>query len=77
MVSAGTAPPEEYTWVASKESVEVIIRLLSVDQGPKMTAIYPPYHRATLSSLRGLGKEIWKGVEPKDYIKRLRDEWNH
>lgn len=66
---------EEYTWVASRELIEPIIRLLSVDQGPRMTAIYPPYHRTTLSSLRGLGKEIWKGVDAKTYVNRLRDEW--
>ncbi|MBI4314057.1 MAG: hypothetical protein HY594_04495 [Candidatus Omnitrophica bacterium] len=66
---------EEYVWVASRELVEHIIHLLSVDQGSRMTAVYPLYHQATLSSLRGLGKEIWKGVDAKDYVDRLRDEW--
>ena len=70
------ALPEQYEWVASQDSVEVIVRLLSIDAGPWMTAVYPPYHRYTLGSLRGLGKEIWEGVDPKDYVRRLRDEWN-
>ncbi len=35
----------------------------------------PP--RRSIVGLRGLGKEIWKGVDPKTYIERLRDEWNH
>ena len=25
--------------------------------------------------LRGLGKEIWKGVDPDDYVRRLREGW--
>ena len=66
---------EEYAQVASAELIEGIVRLLSVDSGTKMTAIYPPYHRYTLSSLRGLGKEIWDGVDVRDYVNRLRDEW--
>jgi hypothetical protein len=68
--------PEQYEWVTSQDSVEAIVRLLSIDAGPRMTAIYPPYHRYTLSSLRGLGKEIWEGVDPRGYIRRLRDEWD-
>ena len=26
-------------------------------------------------ALRGLGKEIWKGVDPDDYVRRLREGW--
>jgi hypothetical protein len=25
--------------------------------------------------LDGLGKEIWQGVHPQDYVSNLRDEW--
>ncbi|MCK6554062.1 hypothetical protein L6Q96_05690 [Candidatus Binatia bacterium] len=25
--------------------------------------------------LKGLGKEIWKGVDAQEYVSRLRDEW--
>jgi hypothetical protein len=25
--------------------------------------------------LRGLGKEIWKGVDPDEYVRRLREGW--
>lgn len=68
--------PEQYTSVTSRDLIEGILRLLAVDSGPKMTAIYPPYRRTTLSSLEGLGKEIWEGVDPQQYVDRLRDEWN-
>lgn len=29
----------------------------------------------SLSSLRGLGKEIWADEDPQAYVRRLRDEW--
>ena len=30
-----------------------------------------------LSELRGLGKDIWRGVETQQYIDRMRDEWDN
>jgi len=29
----------------------------------------------SILELHGLGKEIWRGVDPKDYVNNLRDEW--
>jgi hypothetical protein len=29
-----------------------------------------------LSELRGLGKEIWVGVDAQAYINQMRDEWD-
>jgi hypothetical protein len=29
----------------------------------------------SILELHGLGKEIWQGVDPKDYVNNLRDEW--
>jgi hypothetical protein len=29
----------------------------------------------SILELHGLGKEIWQGVDPKEYVKGLRDEW--
>jgi hypothetical protein len=29
-----------------------------------------------LSELRGLGKEIWEGVDAQEYVNQLRDEWD-
>ena len=31
--------------------------------------------RHSILELHGLGKEIWQGVDPRDYVKELRDEW--
>ena len=33
-----------------------------------------PRHR--LSELRGLGKEIWEGIDAQEYVNKLRDEWD-
>lgn len=26
-------------------------------------------------ALRGLGKEVWQGIDPTDYVRRERDAW--
>jgi hypothetical protein len=31
--------------------------------------------RRSILELHGLGKEIWQGVDPRDYVEKLRDEW--
>jgi hypothetical protein len=32
--------------------------------------------RHSLSELRGLGKEIWEGIDAQECVNRLRDEWD-
>jgi hypothetical protein len=29
-----------------------------------------------LTELRGLGKEIWEGIDAQEYVNQLRDEWD-
>ena len=41
-----------------------------------LTEAEPPQKRS-LRELRGLGKEIWAGIDAQDYINRQRDEWDH
>lgn len=38
------------------------------------TAPLKPPHR--LSELRGLGKEIWQGMDAQEYVHSLREEWD-
>lgn len=33
--------------------------------------------RRHLSELRGLGKEIWEGIDAQEYVDQLRGEWDH
>ena len=35
----------------------------------------PPVRKRFLLELRGLGKEIWEGVDPAEYVKQERDSW--
>jgi hypothetical protein len=30
----------------------------------------------SILELRGLGKEIWEGIDPADYIREERDSWD-
>jgi hypothetical protein len=29
-----------------------------------------------ISELKGLGKTIWKGIDPNEYVRKERDSWN-
>jgi hypothetical protein len=31
--------------------------------------------RHSILELHGLGKEIWQGMNPNEYVNKLRDEW--
>lgn len=32
--------------------------------------------KRSLRELRGLGKEIWTGIDAQEYVDQQRDEWN-
>ena len=34
-----------------------------------------PLWMRSLLELRGLGKEIWEGIDPVEYVKQERDSW--
>ena len=34
-----------------------------------------PPHRIT--EMRGLGKDLWRGVDPRDYLNAERDSWDN
>ncbi len=34
-----------------------------------------PPHRIT--EMRGLGKDLWQGVDPRDYLNAERDSWDN
>ena len=35
-----------------------------------------PKRKRQLTELRGLGKEIWAGIDAQEYVNELRDEWD-
>ena len=65
---------EEYQRVTSQQVISEIEKLLMTDAvktGVRSLATGLP----SLLSLRGLGKQIWKGTDVNQYVKKLRDEW--
>jgi hypothetical protein len=47
-----------------KELVKLIIDTLDTSQ------------KRSLKELRGLGKDIWQGIDALEYVARLRREWD-
>jgi hypothetical protein len=52
-----------------KELVKLLIDSLDASEAV-------PYQQRRLSELRGLGKEIWAGIEAQEYVDQLRNEWD-
>lgn len=52
-----------------KELVKLLVDLLDVPEAGTR-------RQRHLSELRGLGKEIWEGIDAQEYINRLRSEWD-
>lgn len=48
---------------------------LSVEVTPEAIILRPRGARAS-ARLRGLGSEVWQGVDPVDYVRQLRQEWD-
>jgi hypothetical protein len=46
-----------------------------MDSLQKECADVPPVRKRSLLELRGLGKEVWEGVDPVEYVKQERDSW--
>jgi hypothetical protein len=61
---AKTLSPQE-----RKELVKLLVDSLDVPEtGPRQ--------QRRLSELRGLGKEIWEGIDAQEYVNQLRSEWD-
>jgi hypothetical protein len=52
-----------------KELVKLLVDSLDVPEAV-------PRQQRRLSELRGLGKEIWKGIDAQEYVNQLRNEWD-
>ncbi len=53
-----------------RELIKLLVDTLTVEK----TGSWPKKH--SLRELRGLGKEIWQGIDPQKYINQQRDEWD-
>ena len=62
-----------YTYVASEEVVSEAVKLLSIQN--TAISLQQPAAPVKISQLQGLGKRVWRNVDPQQYIDSLRDEW--
>jgi hypothetical protein len=56
-----------------EEQIRLIEHLSSLIR-QKVTMTPKPKH--SIFELRGLGKEIWNGVDAQEYVNQERDSWN-
>lgn len=64
-----------YRHVIDREVIEQISDLLSAVPAREVSQALHAQSRSLLA-LRGLGREIWKGVDALDYVRELRGEWD-
>lgn len=50
-------------------------RITIIDDKPRAVAEAMPKNWA--EAMRGLGKQLWRNVSIPQYIKELREEWDH
>lgn len=59
---------------ASELSADEMIRL-SAELAAQAAARSAKLQPLNLLDLRGLGKEVWSGVDPENYVAEQRDSW--
>jgi len=70
---------ESYLYVVSKQAIRDVQRLLDVTAtscAVSMVDLPPHVRKQSILELEGLGKEVWVGIDPRQYIDELRDEWD-
>jgi hypothetical protein len=60
--------------IASSLSREEQLRLIEELSAPPDDSSAEPQH--SILELRGLGKELWSGIDVKQYLKQERESWN-
>ncbi len=65
-----------YGSVISTSVVCDVVRLLKATMVPRSLS-GEESQRRKITDLEGLGREIWQGVDAREYINELRDEWDH
>jgi hypothetical protein len=53
-----------------KELMRALVEMLPDGDAPA------PKKRSILE-LRGLGAEIWEGIDAQEYVRQIRSEWDH
>ncbi|CAN5907016.1 hypothetical protein BH20PSE1_BH20PSE1_20880 [soil metagenome] len=70
---------ESYPYVVSKRVIRDVERLLDVtatSSAVSMVGLTPQMRTQSILELEGLGKDVWAGIDARQYIDDLRDEWD-
>ncbi|MBI3271455.1 MAG: hypothetical protein HYZ53_20865 [Planctomycetes bacterium] len=70
-----------YPYVVSEELLQDVSRLLRAagvlgGSTSVVLAKAAQGRRRSILELRGLGKEVWAGIDATEYVDKLRDEWD-
>ena len=68
-----------YPYVVSKRVIRDVERLLDVtatSSAVSMVGLTPQMRTQSILELEGLGKDVWAGIDARQYIDDLRDEWD-
>lgn len=61
---------ERATGELSREELLKLSEALTIQAFRKM-----PANPRSILELRGLGKEVWEGIDPDEYVAQERDSW--
>jgi hypothetical protein len=61
---AESLPPEERTRLIQKLEQRSVVPTAHSDK------------KHSIMELEGLGREIWQGIDAKEYVRKLRAEWD-
>jgi hypothetical protein len=62
---------EQYIKPLPREQQRLLLDVLRAELDNGTNSTKP----RSILDLHGLGKEIWQGVDPQEYVRELRDEW--
>jgi len=63
---------DEYIKPLSREQRLVLLDILQAE----LNNGEDENRRHSILELHGLGKDIWQGIDPNEYVRTLREEWD-
>ena len=67
---------EAEEWLRMGEAIERRNMMLDNKRRHEERGADKPKRKRDLTELRGLGKEIWAGIDAQEYVNEMRDEWD-
>ena len=67
---------EAEEWLRMGEAIERRNMMLDNKRRYEGRQADEPKRKRQLTELRGLGKEVWGGIDAQEYVNEMRDEWD-